>query len=233
MRYENLHNHTTFSDGQSSPEQIIKYAIELEMDGIGISDHYETEKVKSVKDVDLYFEAINELKLKYKDKINVYSALEIDFSERTDFKKLDQRSGLIKSNCDYLLFEYVGHPSWSTLDPAYFFDLRKEFNPLPVGLAHTFIQRDLLPKLPNLTTRLIQSNVFIELCAGERNLYRGEPNYITSRDFLVMNRGMLYFTVASDTHKGKEQIAAAIDAYNFIKENGLKLFEPEIKYPGS
>ncbi len=231
MRYENLHNHTVYSDGYYSPDEIINHAIKLGMNGIGISDHYETRKVKSVYDLSTYFTALNKLKLYYKGRINVYVALEIDFSSRTDFGKLEKRKDFIIENCDYLLFEYVGNELWSDLETGYFFEVRHWFDSIPVGFAHTFIERDLLPKVDNLAQKLNKANVFIELCAGNRNLHQGLPNFISMKDFAVKNREILFFSAATDTHNDIEQMSYAADAYNFIKTNALQLFRPEIKYP--
>ena len=43
MRYVNLHNHSTFSDGRHTPEEIVLAAIEKNMLGIGFSDHSYTD----------------------------------------------------------------------------------------------------------------------------------------------------------------------------------------------
>ena len=42
MRYSNFHQHTTFSDGADTPEEMIEKAKELGFVSLGFSDHSET-----------------------------------------------------------------------------------------------------------------------------------------------------------------------------------------------
>lgn len=39
MRYSNLHNHSTYSDGKSTMEENIQAAIRKNMHSLGFSDH--------------------------------------------------------------------------------------------------------------------------------------------------------------------------------------------------
>ena len=49
MAYQNLHTHTTMSDGRDTPVEMIERAIELGFDSIGISDHACTELFKDIE----------------------------------------------------------------------------------------------------------------------------------------------------------------------------------------
>mgnify|MGYP000966954097 CR=1 FL=1 len=68
-----LHNHTDLSDGLLSPEALVLRKIELGMDLIAITDHFE-----DIKNIALYFDAIDEISTKYKDKIIVIAGVEIE-----------------------------------------------------------------------------------------------------------------------------------------------------------
>ena len=51
MRYVNLHNHSTFSDGDHTPEEIVLAAIEKNMLGIGFSDRLCELRMNRAKDL--------------------------------------------------------------------------------------------------------------------------------------------------------------------------------------
>ncbi len=77
-----LHVHTTFSDGDNTPEEVINAAIEKGMKRIGISDHsytfFDKRYCMKEEDIDRYFETISALKEKYKNKIEVLCGIEQD-----------------------------------------------------------------------------------------------------------------------------------------------------------
>jgi histidinol-phosphatase (PHP family) len=81
--WSNFHSHSNLSDGQGSPEDIVKKAIELKMLSVGISEHspvpFKTAwNLKSDK-VDTYINLVNDLKKKYASQIEVYCGMEIDY----------------------------------------------------------------------------------------------------------------------------------------------------------
>ena len=77
-----LHTHTVFSDGKSTPEEMILSAIDKGFYAIGLSDHaYTGEEVSwwmSKKETDEYLALIPQLKEKYKNKITVLLGTEYD-----------------------------------------------------------------------------------------------------------------------------------------------------------
>ncbi|MBI4919604.1 PHP domain-containing protein [archaeon] len=102
------HNHTTWSDGVYTPEQLVERAIQLGFTEVGITDHYLTLKggincVKSEQIAD-YISMIDQLRKKYLN-TKILSSLEIDVSmfnldrNNLPFDKLNK--------LDYVLFEYV------------------------------------------------------------------------------------------------------------------------------
>ncbi|MBQ8003651.1 MAG: histidinol-phosphatase [Oscillospiraceae bacterium] len=76
----NLHTHTVYCDGKSSPEEIILSAIEGGFDSIGFSGHGYTDFDLSycMKDTDGYISEIKALREKYSDKLQIYLGIEED-----------------------------------------------------------------------------------------------------------------------------------------------------------
>jgi histidinol-phosphatase (PHP family) len=96
MHWSNFHTHTEFCDGSSEAEEYVKEAIKRKMSSLGFSGHAPVpfENVWSMKyeDLDTYRERINTLKEKYKNQINIYLSLEVDYipgitTSIADFKK--------------------------------------------------------------------------------------------------------------------------------------------------
>lgn len=84
MQNCNYHTHSTFSDGADTPESIVRHAIDIGLEGIGISDHapilkYGKKWNMSYDKQDEYVTKLNELKEKYSSKIKVFCSLEIDY----------------------------------------------------------------------------------------------------------------------------------------------------------
>lgn len=83
VKYGNLHTHTTFCDGQNTPETMIFKALELGFDTIGFSSHAPLSGCDnwcmSEERVGLYFKEINRLKEKYNGWINVLCGVEQDY----------------------------------------------------------------------------------------------------------------------------------------------------------
>lgn len=83
MRYSNLHNHSTYSDGTHTIEENILSAIEKNMVSIGFSDHSYTPHEDSYcmqgRDYAAYRAELAAMKEKYKDRIAVYAGLELDY----------------------------------------------------------------------------------------------------------------------------------------------------------
>lgn len=110
MRFSNLHQHSTFSDGKNTPEEVVLSAIEKNMESIGFSDHSFTEidqsycmKLERYKD---YYAEINRLKEKYKDKITVFLGIEKDYYSEIERDKFDY----VIASVHYIYANGVCHP---------------------------------------------------------------------------------------------------------------------------
>ncbi len=81
MAYD-LHTHTLWCDGHSTPEQVVLSAIEKGLTTIGVLAHsycdFEPEYFLHYSKVDDFIDEVNGLKEKYKEKIKVLCGIELD-----------------------------------------------------------------------------------------------------------------------------------------------------------
>lgn len=228
-----IHNHTTWSDGVHTTEEIIENAINNRVDIIGISDHFNTIKCNSISISKLhkYIEYLWEMKEKYKNKIKVLAGIEICMNK--EWCELDNLPYNILSKLDYVLFEYIDWFSDSvTLREIEYYTKRIS---CPKGLAHTNIF-SLIDKYGiNNVIKLIKENeLFWELNVNEG--YEYFDYIITNRDEVKVNElfnklkeNNVKISVGSDTHSLKfydinrvrigNELAAESDItkLNFIK----------------
>lgn len=83
MQKFNLHTHSVYSDGKSLPREIVEEAVRQGLTTLGFSEHsplpfYNNFSVKS-EDMPRYVAEIAQLKAEFKDKIDLYCALEADY----------------------------------------------------------------------------------------------------------------------------------------------------------
>ena len=83
MQNFNLHTHSIYSDGKSQPREIVEEAIRQGLTTLGFSEHSplpfdNTFSVKS-DNMPRYVAEIAQLKAEFKDKIDIYCALEADY----------------------------------------------------------------------------------------------------------------------------------------------------------
>jgi len=90
MVLRDYHIHSCFSDGESSPSEIVNKAIQLGVQEIGFSDHsytaFDDSYCMKKEDIEKYKSEIKKLKEEYKDKISIKLGIEQDYfsSENTD-----------------------------------------------------------------------------------------------------------------------------------------------------
>lgn len=87
MQLSNYHSHCTFCDGRSTPEDFVKFAISHGFRAYGFSSHsplpFETFWNMSKDDMPEYLTETDRLKKKYSDRLEIYTALEIDYLDET------------------------------------------------------------------------------------------------------------------------------------------------------
>ncbi len=100
MNWTNYHTHSTYCDGKANLENYAKKAIEKKMYAIGFSGHspvpFESGWNIKIEKLPDYIKDIEILKEKYKNKINLYMGLEVDYIENISGVK-----NFEKYNLDY------------------------------------------------------------------------------------------------------------------------------------
>ncbi len=83
MQQSNYHVHTTFSDGRTTIEEYVQYAISLHFTTIGFSDHVPLSfKVRAhmlPENFDKYIAEVERVRCLYGDKIKILAGLEVDY----------------------------------------------------------------------------------------------------------------------------------------------------------
>ena len=136
MQHFNLHTHSTYSDGKSPMEDTVAEAISQGMHTLGFSDHssvpFESRVSIPMDKNDEYVSHLKELKIKYKDQINILSSMEMEFIPGivVDFQKTKKDYGL-----DYLIGSV--HLVGKTPDTLWFID-GKSIEPYDEGLKKYF-----------------------------------------------------------------------------------------------
>ena len=101
---KDLHMHTVFSDGKNTPEEMVKEAIRLGLDTVGISDHSHLDPCGMSTEGGIRYRAeMARLKEKYAGQIRVLCGLERDFIS-DDFADYDYVIGSV-----HLLTRPDGH----------------------------------------------------------------------------------------------------------------------------
>jgi len=223
MRKINLHNHTTFSDGKKSPKELIEEAIEKGLDEIAISDHYEyfLGFLKYKSNIYLYFNVLNHMKKKYKNKIKIFSGLEIDFKTITE---PDLPYEFFK-DIDFILFERINNIQ----DLKELIELKKEI-PVKIGLAHPSFKG--FNDYDELIQLLEQNNIFIELNTSCYYYFspQDKPNlpehpliFEKQEDFFKkLNNRNIEISIGVDVHRIEDDVNDVDKAYKFLDKMKLK-----------
>ncbi|KPU43820.1 histidinol-phosphatase [Oxobacter pfennigii] len=117
MGYSNFHTHCIFCDGKGEPESFVQEAVKQGFDALGFSSHsplsFNSWTMKEER-IEEYLNTIENLRVKYKDDIQVYKGLEIDYipgiygprSTRFENLNLDYNIGSIHTIKDEKTGEY-------------------------------------------------------------------------------------------------------------------------------
>ncbi len=136
MQHFNLHTHSTYSDGKSLMEDTVEEAIRQGMHTLGFSDHssvpFESRVSIPMDKNEEYVNHLKELKIKYKDQIDILSSMEMEFIPGivVDFQKMKRDFGL-----DYLIGSV--HLVGKSPDTLWFID-GKSIEPYDEGLKKYF-----------------------------------------------------------------------------------------------
>ncbi len=172
MKFD-FHLHTTFSDGVLSPGDLAKLCLEKGLEQIAICDHWGTKKYSNefqVTDLPAYYENLSRLKATFKDKLEIFIGLEIDFSQKYGADPSGYPFHDF-NNLDFLLFEHVDTPneSWGPVNGRSMQEviaLREKIDTW-VGLAHNHFQKNYQGRELSTIEQMKQNRIFLELCQAE------------------------------------------------------------------
>lgn len=199
-----LHNHTIFSDGAHSIDELIQNAIATGIDVIGISDHYEM-----INDYKEYCESLNETTARYKNILKILKGIEI---KATTFLNLTSKDIFNINQSDYILIEdcenYISIYDFISITQK----ILPELN-VRVGIAHVDLQkinqRFGLKGLSSFFNFLEGSNIFWEINSNFNNEFYDFVLYDRSDEVQevinMINNYNIDISVGSDTHDLNEE----------------------------
>jgi len=216
----NFHTHTSYCDGKSSIESNIKQAIALGFQALGFSSHAPVffENPWSISTMDDYMKYIEEVELykkKYKEKVDVYKALEADyipgFTHSFDFLRE-------KGDLDYIIggIHLVKNEETEKL---WFIDGELEL--FGKGLKKTF----------NSDIRKGVQQYFYQMNAMIEN---EKPDVIAHMDKIVMNNKERFFSSTDKWYRdlaietleliAEKQVLLEVNTRGFYKKKCKQLF---------
>jgi len=214
----NLHTHTTFSDGDFTPEQIVLAAETNHLTHIGISDHLMTKKCNSLyaRELENYIAVLHGLQEEFPG-IEVLAGVEVDTNPRhCDLGSLPLDT---LNKLDYILFEYVEMDEGTSLD-----DLEPLLSQIevPCGLAHNDIEMNFGPWPPDSVAKYIASfGVFVEINTAWPYKRDGVWYWEKAERYYQEFKGKVLVSVGTDVHHSLAEVYNLDRAYHFLRRNGL------------
>jgi histidinol phosphatase-like PHP family hydrolase len=228
----NLHNHTPFSDGAYTMDELCeahRACDAVEFTGIGITDGLfctpSSREIQSERDFERtfaretrgYVEAVHDARRRWAGKLHVFCGCEINWPLNKG------NLGIIRNylnGIDYVLFEYV---DWAGLT-----QLANQVRrwPCPVGLAHT----DVTQQFPNTSMDQV-----VRTMANARIFYEANVSLLPmsnhNRWFNTLPNHRVLVAVGTDTHDDLECLAQVAEVVEYIDQRGLseKYFQPRLR----
>jgi len=218
----NLHNHTPFSDGAYTIDELAQAHLNLDgakVAGIGISDHlFRTPSSREVKDTrDFhrlfaaearnYIESVHAARRRWEGQLEIACGCEINWPLNRPF--MDEIRPLL-TGVDYVLFEFV---DWAGLT-----QLANQARrwPCPIGLAHTRVE----DQFPNTSLEQV-----VRTMANARIFYEVNAKFLplSTRDpwFRTLPKHRVFVTLGTDTHDDIESIELLPELNEFVQKVGL------------
>lgn len=221
-----LHNHTTWSDGQYTPDLLAQNAVLNGLTHLGISDHFYTTKVSvpecyvDVDEIDDYIADLHRVADEFERWIQVLAGLEVDWSPRAREKFPELWAKV--NQLDYVLFEYVQDAGWHGDSLEALLDVLPHIH-IPAGLAHNDLARNFSEQYTpeHLAQLLEESGLFVELPTRSGTEYYRRDDPYTVRLWELLFEGGVRFSVGADTHRFIDDVARIDDAHHFLAERGL------------
>jgi histidinol phosphatase-like PHP family hydrolase len=227
----NLHNHTPFSDGAYTIDELCEAHLKLgfPVAGIGLSDHLfatpSSREVRNEKEFDRvfgkearsYVAAVKEARQRWAGKLRILCGCEINWPLNKG--QLELVRGML-NGIDYVLFEFVDWAGLTTLAN------QARRWPCPVGLAHC----DVRTQFPNtsldqIVRTLANARIFYEVSSKLVPLEEHEPW------FKVVPNHRVLVTIGTDTHDDLDILKLMPEMYEYVLAHGLepKLLVPNVR----
>lgn len=225
----NLHNHTPFSDGAYTIDEIVEAHLDLgvTIDGVGISDHLfatpSSRETKSEKDFEKlfkperrqYVEMVREAQQRWADKVTIYCGAEINWPLNRQMLPAIMR---MLDGVDYVMFEYV---DWAGLTQLA--NQAKRF-PCPVGLAHARISEQFPnTSIDQVVRTMANARLFYEVNSKLLPLATDDPW------FKQLPNHRVRVSIGTDTHDDLACLRDIAEIAEYLDQMGLgeKLFVPK------
>lgn len=220
--FYNLHNHTPFSDGAYTVDEIIEAHLRCEtlrFDGVGISDNlfctpssrdiqhgrdFERTFARETRD---YIDAVHAARRRWADKIQVFCGCEINWPLNKNHLDLIRN---MLNGIDYVLFEF---PDWAGLT-----QLANQARrwPVPVGLSHT----DVTVQFPNTSMDQV-----VRTMANARIFYEANTSMLPlsnhDRWFSILPNHRVLVAFGADTHDDLDSIDLLAEVVEYVNRKGL------------
>ena len=218
----NLHNHTPFSDGAYTVDEIIEAHLRcktLQFDGVGISDNLfctpSSREIQNCRDFEKtfaretrdYIEAVHAARRRWADKTQVFCGCEINWPLNKGH--LDVIRSML-NGIDYVLFEYA---DWAGLT-----QLANQARrwPVPVGLSHA----DVTAQFPNTSMDQV-----VRTMANARIFYEANtcmlPMANHERWFSILPNHRVLISFGTDTHDDLDGIDHMAEVVEYVNQKGL------------
>ncbi len=218
----NLHNHTPFSDGAYTIDELCeahRTCDTVRFDGIGITDHLfctpSSHEIRNEREFDRvfaretrnYIDAVHDARRRWAGKLRVFCGCEINWPLNKD--KLD----LIRerlNGIDYVLFEFI---DWAGLT-----QLANQARrwPCPVGLAHTDVRAQFpTTSMDQVVRTMANARIFYEVNVGLIPLEKH------ASWFNILPHHRVTVSIGSDTHDDLGCITRLREVIDYLDRAGL------------
>jgi histidinol phosphatase-like PHP family hydrolase len=230
IAWMNLHNHSIYSDGEFSPEQIVTEAARGCLTHVAITDHFETTKVRRClksEQLDGYIKEIGSLNEKYDGSLRVLAGVEIDTNpERCALEELPID---LLNRLDLVLFEFI-NDEWNGGSSL------EEITPLverikvPCGLVHTDFATVFSGVPPqDVAEQLAAQDMFAEINTASIYKRQGIPYYEHAEKHYRAFHDKVKISIGTDSHRTLSEVSNIGKGYAFIDRLGAATDLVEIK----
>jgi len=228
----NLHNHTPFSDGAYTIDEVAEAHVsheELDIAGIGICDHLfctpSSREPSDARDFERifagetrrYVEAVHEARDRWAGKLDIVCGCEINWPMNKAYFDVIRK---MLDGIDYVLFEYL---DWAALTQL---ANQARHWPCPVGLAHA----DVTVQFPNTSADQV-----VRTLANARIFYEINSKFLPLHEndkwFNLLPNHRVSITLGTDTHDDLSCIDDLKTMHAYAVARGLeqKLFVPRLR----